>query len=674
MEKDSSEIVTEDEGEYIQPIHSGQDEHEEGSPSTGSPVSVGAAEEGPFKDVENRKQAEVCSAVKPVASYLEDSVTQEKVYDAVLEMIVLGGLPLSIVENRGLQRLFEYGGLQLPSREHLSENVLPYTLYKLEQLRRKFLSDVEFVSISVAEWSKPSMRKSFLAIKAHGWTKDFNRFQVTLDIIDFAEVSHDSHTIKDAICNSLDVYNLRGRVVYAVTDGASAVKRAATDIGVLWIHCLAHSINLVVEDVLRAKERPGSRSEASKDNIPTSPVIPVLNLARHNARTTRWSNMYSSKLQQVQDEMGIAQHRLVMDCVTRWDSVLAMIRSAFKNKEAVNRLIDKMLDRNGECSMYYVSGVDSDVMDGVISILSHFEEITKLASANLELVSSFVPAVVGLRNVLRSKISDPMGKKLVEDLAKGALESMEKRLFKDNASVLRQDHLLLPMFLDPRYCLREDLLSAAEWMLLKGQIALEVAAFASHTATGTSPSFERSGLSLEKRAPVRSQEPSSTLQHMHPQRRALVRLPNFDGAATGFVLQKTVDAEISHFVRAITKYDGGSRIQDVAEFWKTIAPVTPHLSRYARKILSAPLGSVATERLFSVATSFLQNKFRSCLGSHTISDFLMLHEFYSKGSENYFLPDCFAEYDDEDDTYEINEKSPGFEVKSYSDPDSTNAD
>ncbi|CAJ0589733.1 unnamed protein product [Cylicocyclus nassatus] len=155
---------------------------------------------------------------------------------------------------------------QLPSFAELLRSLHPSyatpstkTLLKLMQKEvdaidddnRRVSEDAQ-IAITVDEWSSKNASCSLLAITGHALGGDFSkRINVVLDCAPLEEDSHTSELVESKILESLSRLGIaKERVSFMIADGASVMVKTASDLGIQYIHCCAHVINLSVAAAL----------------------------------------------------------------------------------------------------------------------------------------------------------------------------------------------------------------------------------------------------------------------------------------------------------------------------------------------------------------------------------------------------------------------------------------
>jgi DNA-binding PucR family transcriptional regulator len=138
---------------------------------------------------------------------------------------------------------------QLPGRNAISKNMIP-ALYEhcLNAVQEK-MDSVKSACITTDCWISRNV-DSYLAVTAHYITEDFSLNSV---LIGFSLITG-SHTSENLAENEEHdrKFKLSNKILIAVTDNASNIKKAINSHHLQWKHfgCYAHTLNLIVQDSL----------------------------------------------------------------------------------------------------------------------------------------------------------------------------------------------------------------------------------------------------------------------------------------------------------------------------------------------------------------------------------------------------------------------------------------
>ncbi|XP_018398073.1 PREDICTED: zinc finger BED domain-containing protein 1-like [Cyphomyrmex costatus] len=221
---------------------------------------------------------------------------------ALVEMICLDFQPLQIIENTGFQN-YTYKlnpHYVLPLRKTLSEKLLTehYSLARAATLEK--LQKVQYLSVTTDIWSSDS-NKSFLTLTVHFIYKT-KLIALTLSTAEMSSnhtAEHIAMTIRDILENQRKIYD---KVITIVTDNAANVKKAVSEYLNKRNHfCVAHTLNLAVQDCLKENEHLSKLVEKCRT------------IVSHFKR----SNQTAYKLREIQQQINLEPLKLKQDVQTR---------------------------------------------------------------------------------------------------------------------------------------------------------------------------------------------------------------------------------------------------------------------------------------------------------------------------------------------------------------------
>ena len=102
-----------------------------------------------------------------------------------------------------------------------------------------------------------------------------------------------------------------------------------------------------------------------------------------------------TRLNKIQQDLNLPQHRLIQDQPTRWNSTSYMLQSIAEQKMALAAY-------STECDIPTLNTHQLDLISKVIAVLSPIEEITKSISTDEASVSLIIPFIRALRKTLEN--------------------------------------------------------------------------------------------------------------------------------------------------------------------------------------------------------------------------------------------------------------------------------
>lgn len=263
---------------------------------------------------------------------------------------------------------------------------------------------------------------SLLSLTAHWLDVHFVPQSAMLNATNFRG-SHTSDAIATALKEMLDKWQIPlSRVHVFLRDNASNMKRAMDIMGVRSLGCVAHSMQLVVNEGLLS-QRSVSDAFAS---------------GRHIVGHFKHSPLAYSRLQDIQLEMNMEPKRLLQDVRTRWNSTYFMIESLLEQKRVLSAYAaDHDLPTTLTANQWAL-------LDKTKTCLEPFEEFTRKVSSATASAADVIPSVTVLKRVLSMETEADSG---IKTMKKTLLEAIDKCF----STVEDEPLYALSTLLDPRY-------------------------------------------------------------------------------------------------------------------------------------------------------------------------------------------------------------------------------
>lgn len=502
----------------------------------------------------------------------------------LVQMIAVDYDPLSIVEKRGFNSFVKkyLPRHKLPSRKVLSEVVLPEVYKSLSSELKRMLNFVENLSITTDMWSSDSNR-SFLTVTAHF----ISDFQIHSSVLSTQEIitDHSAPNISEAINNILDKWEINEKVVTVVTDNAANMKKAViNDLKKPHHPCVAHTLNLLVQDAIKDNE------ELNK----------LLTKCRAIITYFKQSTKAVYKLREVQNQMGLQDLKLKKDVPTRWNSAVIMMERLSKVKSPLSAALSFF-----QAAPNSLDASEWAAIDDCVGVLKLFLSMTEeLSGEKYPTVSRITPLIRGLNFRIKNKnVTTDIGKKLVTSL----LKIIPKRLgFLETTKTVAISTFLDPRFKKAAFETLENADKAEEWVI------------------------------EELSEIIQSVENCDNIDDSHPQNLTtfIANTNNNDEDDLWWDFDRTI-SEISSTstptdtatmtVKQYLELPHLDRKKDALEFWKLQKNALPLLSKLASKYLSIPATSVPCERLFSKA-AIITNERRNRLSPKKLDELLFISE------------------------------------------------
>jgi len=284
--------------------------------------------------------------------------SQDKFNQNIVNFVVNGLHPLSIVEEKGFIDLFNDFGVEVFSRRTLDRKINDYYMLSIDKLKY-FLSQYQYICTTTDIWSMKD--RSFIGVTAHVLSnKDFSRISTVLACTRFEGV-HSYDRIADILHNIHLKYDLNiSKIVATVTDNGSNFIKAFKEFGVnndeneldetnenedlqfvevdensdnnvqyspLAYHqrCATHTLNLIASTDI---------NKIIKDNA-------TLKKLHHPALakcTLLWNA--SRRPKTAETIFSILGFKLSYPCITRWNSLYDALCLILKDKEKLNVIFE----------------------------------------------------------------------------------------------------------------------------------------------------------------------------------------------------------------------------------------------------------------------------------------------------------------------------------------------
>jgi hypothetical protein len=503
----------------------------------------------------------------------------------VAEFIAEDIRPISVVEGNGFKRLVEKldPRYQLPCRRTLSKNIIPSLA---EEEKGRIADDLKFadtIALTTDTWTSLTST-SFMSVTAHFLNDEEILSSKMLDCSSFHE-RHTSENLKERLLDVIADFDVSEKVVCIVSDNATNITKAVIDSGIPWLPCFAHTLNLVVTDVL-------------KKFLEFEPLC-----TRISDFTTRLHRSNNAKDDFVKclTRLGMKIRMPIKDVKTRWNSVFSMLKRFGELKDAI--VLFQTMESGRDFSF---SHADWQMASDVHKLLEPaFEATVELSGEYFVSGSKLLPMTKTLlawyaNASRRYEAEDPEGFK------KRFSDAIFANLYKRFGRAEKMELLALATLCDPRYKkngFRESSATKEAVEILKREMAKLIETEDAAPDPAATAVRENSGggsglwASFDKEVHKRNEAPRSA----------------------------SSDIIASEVVRYF-KMKNMSRSSDPLAWWATVGKdVYPRIYKVARKYLVFPGTSVPSERVFSTAGGILTKK-RSSLADKSASNLIFLKE------------------------------------------------
>jgi hypothetical protein len=253
------------------------------------------------------------------------SFAEKKRFDFSLFLwLTKAHLPYSYVNNPDLKKMMTslHPGYLLPSVETMKKILFQQVASINESLKTYLNKSMVSGSLSADGWTSMS-GDSYFGLLLHFLDSNGIAHSVLLDCL--PKESQTSENLAERVREVLKAWgfgdefqtriDLR-RIQYFTTDTTASMPKMVNLLGMRWIPCIAHVLNLVVHDALKAG----------------LVISDILKVCRKMCTYFSKSPKKKMALRNVQIANGFPVTNILLDVPTRWNSTLRMLESILKNK------------------------------------------------------------------------------------------------------------------------------------------------------------------------------------------------------------------------------------------------------------------------------------------------------------------------------------------------------
>ncbi|KAK0147026.1 Zinc finger BED domain-containing protein 4 [Merluccius polli] len=527
-------------------------------------------------NAKQRKKSDATMAAAPVGSPIEQVLEKTKKFHkdhqkqkaltvAIAKMIAVDDQPFSVVEDEGFSEVLEVAEPRYnkPSRRYFADVALP-ALHDIvaTHIHKLLDSNVNDISFTTDIWSSDLNQTSMLSLTAQWIDKNFEMKRAVLHAQEFPG-SHTGTAIASAFDSMFKEWRIRKENVHVVLrDNTRNMVKAMEECGVKSLGCMAHLGQLAVHDAVLSQRS----------------VVDSLAIARKIVGHFKSSPLGTSRLRDIQREIGMKTKMLQQDVPTRWNSTFMMMTTLLEQKRALVMY-----------EAYHGLPVSLNVnqwslIEKMTTLLAPFEELTREISSHTATAADVIPSVVALKRFLNKTAETDSGVKTTKS---ALLEAVNKR-FETSFS---EQLYYLATILDPRY--KDRYFDADLKLVAKNKLEKEVDKMTPSATAEPTPDAEE-GEPQEKRMCTPS-EGHSFLDMFDE----ILEEKEQDEQATG-----PTSVQVHGYLTEPTIPRNVSPLQ----YWQSNMTRFPALAPVARKYLSAPCTSVDSERLFSAASNVVSEK------------------------------------------------------------------
>ena len=380
-------------------------------------------------------EAEPCSSnqltltetVARSAKFSSDSPQAKELNRAVTYHIAKDSVPISTVEKPGFKQLVAKLNprYQMPSRRHFTNYEIPqlYSQVK-ENVVAASLNNVTFFSATSDFWTSSNCQP-YITITVHFINSKWILKSCTLD----TSVVYEDHTGENIACTITDIldnWNLSfSQLIATTTDNGSNMVAAFHNLDTIRISCFGHNLDLAI-----------------KKGLNNSHVQRALGRCRSLVELFHRSWKKTRDLREKQQLLGLPEHKIMGDVVTRWGSTFEMISRILEQQQALSAVLAE--DRKNWHRM--INDIELSVLETISDILKPLSYLTDALACEKQITASAIyPVLKHMKKALQ--IDETKDTTLTTQIKQAIWKDLEKRYTDPDVVQI----LNLATFLDPRF-------------------------------------------------------------------------------------------------------------------------------------------------------------------------------------------------------------------------------
>ena len=504
----------------------------------------------------------------------DDHEITHRIDKCLMDLIIVDMLPYTVVNGPAFKRL-NFGDplgtrrYRLKSEKYFRTTLMPATYDRVSQKVKQQLSTAAWISFTTDVWTNPSKTCSLLSFTGH-----FLEGPVRRKVVLSAMPLEDDHTgvyLASKLKEAISKWEIESKVHVGVRDNAANMICAMRHADVCDVSCAAHTLQLVLHDAVFTQ----------------TSVEAVVKKCRRVVAHFKHSEQACRHLREYQASRDVPEHKLVQDVDTRWNSTFLMLERLAEQQKAINLY---GVERGGIDTL---TNAEWELVERVVKILKPFYAATVELSSDDACVSVIIPLLAMLHGKLESTSAD---RGLLQ--MKAALRDSVTRRFAQLKSSIT---VVAATVLDPRF--KDAYCNAQE----KSAAVDAIKRFLHSTGESSTPSTSTADADTSLHsAGLLIQTPPAAETDLWAEHDALRIQPASDVATPVPLYEQQLSAYLTE--------PRVPRQTNIYSYWNHSQ--FPALEPAARKYLSAPPTSVASEQLFSSAGQLYADRRSNLLGEN----------------------------------------------------------
>lgn len=506
---------------------------------------------------------------------------KREITDKIAEFIALDMRPVNVVVGDGFKELMRTlePGYTVPKKETVMHSVdAKYASIRAEVYM--LINNCKAVSLTTDIWTSLQM-EAYLTVTAHFITEAWrleNFVLATKKMEESHTAEHISQTLKEVISD----WDIPGaKIVSVVHDNATNMVACTNQLAqdpswgtVQGVRCAGHTLQLCINSALK------------KD-----PVCRTVAAARRLVSHFKKSAKATTALAEKQRELNVAEHKLVQDVATRWNSVYLMLDRLLEQRGAVSAVLtDSTVSKRSDRDLELTTS-QWRMAEDIVNVLKPMIKLTELLSQDMNTsLSATVPMLMNIKK--RHLVVHEDDSAVTKTLKTTLTEEIDRR-WELKGRLLESSIYIKAAILDPRFkklSFFTDDEQRNEAYTVVENLAESLAARPVQKVGDDSELVEERDTAA---GPSRQEKEKDQVMSM---------LLSSDEEE-----QQPGDSEMKAYLKDTTKSSTGP-----LEWWQKNEERYPKLSMAAKRFHSIPSTSTPSERIFSKA-GFIISKTRSAL-------------------------------------------------------------
>ncbi|XP_031101973.1 zinc finger BED domain-containing protein RICESLEEPER 2-like [Ipomoea triloba] len=547
---------------------------------------------------------------------------------SVAEMIIIDELPFRFVEAKRFRKCMFTAcpRFRMPSRWTVARDCYKIYLDEKKNVSNILKSSCARVSLTTDSWTS-LQRVNYMCLTLHYID---NEWKVHKRILNFCPISsHKGEDIGKAIEKCLRDWGLDN--VFTITvDNASSndvatgyLRKKFNNLGssildgkFLHMRCIAHIVNLVVNDALKENNESICRVRGAVRYVRQSP-----------SRLQKFKEC-------IQMEKIQSKALLSLDVCTRWNSTYLMLDSAQKFERAFERFEE--LDPHYGHDLLNSEGIpDHDDWENVRRLcmfLGHFYDPTVKVSGSLYVTSNtYFPEICEVYSILRDWIKSrdshfsSMAQRMKDKFDKywGNVDKMNMLLYVATVLDPRRKYVYVDFCFKRMYSNDEVSILSKKLRQVMMDLFNEYKRLHESSSSSVVETFQSNEIVSED-MPSIPQPPKKGKQKAV--NKEFMKYLEEIGCANQIT-------ELDKYITEQLENGGEDDEFDILNWWKTNAHRLPILSSLARDVLAIPISTVASESVFSTGGRVLDS-YRSSLTPRVVQALICAQDWLRNETED----------------------------------------